>query len=86
MSTQNPLKSFRQTHGISQFDLALLLNVSPGMIGSVEAGVPQNPPDRLTAALKQYLNPEEQLEFLDAYTNWRAAARHALKIHINQKV
>ena len=86
MSAINPLKAFRQTHGISQFDLSLLLNVSPGMIGAVEAGVPQTLPDSLTAALKQYLTPEGELEFLDAYSEWRVAARHALKIHVKQSV
>lgn len=85
MSAQNPLKQFRQQHGISQFDLALLLNVSPGLIGAVEAGVPQTLPDRLTAALGAYLSPEEVLEFFDDYTVWRAAAREALKIHVNQR-
>ena len=82
----NPLNSFRQSHGLSQFALSLLLNVSVGMVATVESGVPKVLPDRLTAALKQYLTPEEQLEFIDTYASWRTAARHALKTRIRQKV
>lgn len=85
MSAINPLRHFREQHHISQFDLALLLNVSPGMIGAVEAGVPQTLPDKLTDALGAYLSPEEVLETFDDYTVWRAAAREALKIHVNQR-
>ena len=72
--TKNPLVSAREQLGMTRCDLAILVGVSDGFIGNVEAGRFADIPGSLISAMTPYLKEISQTPegLQSAYRNWRS--------------